>query len=227
MKKPNCPKSVLSFFLGVDYSSESTYIGELKDGTRVRDMNPLWFTGGSQYDELCMSFQEIIRKSGANKLRDDKEWNTTDGKMAQVILCDQLARNCFRGSGESYAYEDTSLTLAKELANQALSKPNSVVSDGEVYGAYGLVCVFPCMHSEKLEDHELALELNAWGKNVTPALGWDFQRKFEIQHKEVIEKFGRYPHRNGQLGRESTKEELAFLENKNELPVWAGGKKFP
>mmetsp|Transcript_19859 Transcript_19859/g.29518 ORF Transcript_19859/g.29518 Transcript_19859/m.29518 type:complete len:247 (-) Transcript_19859:210-950(-) len=225
MKKPDCPKSVLSFYLGVDFSSESTYVDELKDATRVRDINPLWFVGGSEYDELCMPFTEIIRKAGTHELKDVKEWNTTDGKMAQVILCDQLARNCFRGSGESYAYEDISLTLAKELVNQALSKPGSVPSEGEVFGVYGYVCGLPIMHSERLEDHELALDLNDWGKTVTPALGWDFQKKFEIQHKEVIEKFGRYPHRNGELGRVSTEEEVAYLENKDELPTWAGGKK--
>jgi len=90
-----------------------------------------------------------------------------------------------------------------------------------MYGCYGKFCILTLMHSEILEDHEIALKLIDWGRSVSPQMPWAMTKGFLLDHKAVIDRFGRYPHRNIQKNRESTKEELEWLSRKDELPSWA------
>jgi uncharacterized protein (DUF924 family) len=79
------------------------------------------------------------------------------------------------------------------------------------------------MHSESPPDHEAAMNLIAYANSNTPELKnvWDSLEKFELGHKEVVDKFGRYPHRNKAHGRQSTPEEQAWLADVDNLPGWA------
>jgi len=79
------------------------------------------------------------------------------------------------------------------------------------------------MHSECLEDHETCLQVLDWASENSPQLQewWDNSRGYELEHKQVIDEFGRYPYRNKKKGRESTEKELAWLAKEDELPVWA------
>jgi len=91
-------------------------------------MQTFWFGGCPEYDELCKSFCPVIRAVGDKELP-DKFWNTSvDGKMSQLILCDQLSRNCFRGADEAFAYDECSLEIARNLAKcKILSKEESTL----------------------------------------------------------------------------------------------------
>jgi uncharacterized protein (DUF924 family) len=148
---------------------------------------------------------------------------TVDGLTAQMILCDQICRNIFRGDAEAFEYCEISEGIARNLANFLLDGgPSSSVS-GEVYPPYMCIIVLTLMHSEDLADHELSLKVLNHASRTSPHLApwWDKQIPFEIEHKEVVERFGRYPHRNKAKGRESTPEELEWLADVDNLPRWA------
>jgi len=123
---------------------------------------------------------------------------SAEGRLAEIIILDQFSRNMFRGMPLSFAYDPMSLALAQEAI--ALGADQSL-SQGERNFIY-----MPFMHSESLQIHEVAVEL--FRRN-----GQQGNLDYEFKHKEVVEKFGRYPHRNDILGRESTPEEIAFLKN--------------
>jgi uncharacterized protein (DUF924 family) len=124
-------------------------------------------------------------------------WRETErGRLAEVILLDQFARNMFRGTAQQFAADPLALALAQEAVS--LGVDNELTKDE---------CSFlymPFMHSESIEIHEQALLL--FQRN-----GVQSTLDYEIKHKNIIERFGRYPHRNALLGRKSTEEELAFL----------------
>jgi uncharacterized protein (DUF924 family) len=197
-------------------------------------MPPFWYTGGEGYDALCGNFQELVRACGKNTL-DPEEWQTSaDGKMAQLLLCDQFSRNCFRGQDEAFAYDDSAKELARDFSRKLLSSSSnqkvpsmageSSIPPGEIYPPYWHFIVSPLMHSESLDDHKLALDIVDFSLEQGQAhlkTVFERQKDFELQHKKVIDDFGRYPHRNVKLGRESTPEELTWLGNVDELPGWA------
>lgn len=186
-------------------------------------MQKFWFGGGEEYDALCLPFCETIREAGNEQLCDDWWHTTIDGKVSQLILCDQLSRNCFRGDDEAFAYDDCSLGTARSLADGSILETKQSDLTGEFYPPYATFVIMAMMHSESSNDHETCLEVLEWASEKAPQLDhwWDGQRKFELEHKEVIDKFGRYPYRNKKKGRESTKEELEWLANVDELPGWA------
>jgi uncharacterized protein (DUF924 family) len=214
---PERPESVLSFFFGVDYD-DPLHKDILSDGKEVFEkMSSLWYMGGQEYDDLCKPFEGAIRNAGEGVL----PWNDSVEKMmAQLILCDQLARNVFRGTPEAFLYEDTSISIASKLANMALTKDALVEPFCPPY--YSFISV-GLMHSEAKQDHEQCTNLLYKAASEAPHLQqfWDMQMKFEKEHNDVIEKFGRYPHRNTLKGRESTELERLWLADLEHLPSWA------
>ena len=214
--------SVTFYAKGVDYGSETSKT-LLRSGSFVGEMSPIWFyMGNKEYDNLCQPFSDVIRDAARTSF---PEWErSVDPNMAKIVLFDQLSRNCFRGTEEAYAYDHLSQPLARDLSKYALDKDNEKKDysfTGEMYGCYGNFCILTLMHSETLEDHELALKLVEWGKSVAPEMSWDMTKGFLLEHKAVIDRFGRYPHRNKQMRREGTEEEIEWLSRKEELPSWA------
>ncbi len=125
------------------------------------------------------------------------EWRETPrGRLAEIIVLDQFSRNMFRGSREAFASD----TLALALAQVAVAAGDDLkLPEQERVFMY-----MPYMHSESRRIHQVAERLF---KDNGPENNYDF----EMRHKAIIDRFGRYPHRNEVLGRESTKEELLFL----------------
>ena len=125
------------------------------------------------------------------------EWRTEpEGRLAEIIVLDQFSRNMFRESALAFANDSMALALAQEaIACEA----DLTLTQGQRAFLY-----MPFMHSESLQIHEVAVEL--FGKN-----GIKSNLEFEYKHKKIIERFGRYPHRNAVLGRQSTAEEVEFL----------------
>ena len=116
--------------------------------------------------------------------------------LAEIIVLDQFSRNMFRDSPKAFASDTLALVLAQEAIRRNFDKELDKVKRAFLY--------MPFMHSESKEIHDIAMFLFD-----QPGLEDNFN--FEIKHKEIIDRFGRYPHRNDVLGRESTAEELEFL----------------
>jgi uncharacterized protein (DUF924 family) len=118
------------------------------------------------------------------------------GRLAEIIVLDQFSRNLFRDAPQAFAQDPQSLALAQELV---AGQHDAAFTPAQRAFAY-----MPYMHSESLAVHDEALRLFA-----QPGLAYNLG--FEQQHRDIIARFGRYPHRNAVLGRNSTPEELQFL----------------
>ncbi|MCZ8093106.1 MAG: DUF924 domain-containing protein [Acidovorax sp.] len=124
-------------------------------------------------------------------------WRATpEGRLAEILVLDQFSRNVYRDTPRAFAQDALALALAQELV--ASGQDRSLPTAQRVF-AY-----MPYMHSESAVIHEQALKLFAQP-------GMENNLDFERRHKAIIDRFGRYPHRNAILGRSSTPEELAFL----------------
>ena len=223
---PFKPNSVLSFFFGVDFDLGDEARTCMRNGVPLNEMMPIWYGASEEYDKLCQSFIPVVRDAGTRKLSVDSAWNDSiDGKVSQMLLCDQFARNCFRGSDEAFQYDSVAVELSLELCTNLLPERPTEKLVGEMYPPYANFLLLPLMHSESLANHDLGLEVVDWalGGGVPEHLHVHFvnTQQFLGNHREVIERFGRYPHRNMKLGRESTKEELEWLADLENLPGWA------
>ena len=156
----------------------------------------LWWSKDAQIDRLII---ERFSKVHTQAIRCELyEWREiAEGRLAEIIVLDQFSRMMFRELPLSYAYDSLALVLSQEAI--------SIGADKELRPVQRSFLYMPFMHSESLKIHQSAL--NLYQKN-----GLQSNLDFEIKHKEIIEKFGRYPHRNEILGRVSTKEEIEFLE---------------
>ena len=125
------------------------------------------------------------------------EWRTSPhGRLAEIIVLDQFSRNIFRGDARAFAADPLALALSQEAVSVQADRVLAPVERAFLY--------LPWMHSESKAIHEVALRLY---REWTPKENYDF----ELRHKAIIDRFGRFPHRNATLGRESTPEERAFL----------------
>ena len=123
---------------------------------------------------------------------------TAEGRLAEIIVLDQFSRNMFRDSRLSFANDSMALTLAQEAVSVGADKQLTATQRSFLY--------MPFMHSESLKVHQIAVELYK-DNGVQSTL------EFELKHQQIIQQFGRYPHRNKILGRVSTPEEIAFLKH--------------
>lgn len=124
-------------------------------------------------------------------------WRTQPrGRLAEVIVLDQFSRNMHRGTPLAFAQDPLALGLAQEAVAAQADQPLAPSERAFLY--------MPYMHSESRAIHQVAVPLFQAGTTSN-------NHEFELRHQAIIERFGRYPHRNAILGRESTPEELAFL----------------
>lgn len=169
----------------------------------------------------------------------DGTWRVSAGapphaQLAGVILADQFARNVYRGTARAFALDEK----AREWANELRALP---AYRGALPAPHRYFCLLPLMHSEQLDDQELlvaevekelalALEKTkdkqataagaAEGGEPSPAAKmWADIRKYAVAHRDVVAKWGRFPHRNPILGRASTAEEAAGLAD-GSIPRW-------
>ena len=127
-------------------------------------------------------------------------WRATpEGRLAEILVLDQFSRNVYRDTARAFAQDALALALAQELVASGQDRSLPTAQHVFAYMPY-----MPYMHSEAAPIHEQALALFAQP-------GMENNLDFERRHKAIIDRFGRYPHRNAVLGRTSTPEELAFL----------------
>ena len=124
-------------------------------------------------------------------------WRATpQGRLAEIVVLDQFSRNIHRGTPRAFAQDAQALALAQELVAGG--------HDAALPPARKAFAYMPYMHSESAAIHAQAMVLFAQP-------GLENNLRFEIAHRDIIARFGRYPHRNAVLGRASTADELAFL----------------
>lgn len=154
-----------------------------------------YWSKSDEFDNTIRTrFGDLHQKATTGEL---KHWrNSPQGALAEIVILDQFSRNIYRGLPESFASDDLALSLAKDALTKSFDEKLTTTQKIFVY--------MPFMHSESLEDHIRAVQLFS-------AEGLEYNLGFEYKHKTIIEKFGRYPHRNSILGRESTSEEIEFL----------------
>lgn len=159
------------------------------------ETQPNWFAKSDQFDQsLKEKFGNILEQASRAELWSWRK--NADGRLAEILVLDQFSRNIFRDTPRAFAQDSLALALAQEAISQDLDKQLSPEQRSFLY--------MPFMHSESKLIHEFALKL-------FQRLGNPENLEYEIKHKIIIDRFGRYPHRNQILGRESTEEELSFL----------------
>ena len=159
------------------------------------ETQPNWFAKSDQFDQsLKEKFGDILEQASRAELWSWRK--NADGRLAEIIVLDQFSRNIFRDTPRAFAQDSLALALTQEAISQDLDKQLSPEQRSFLY--------MPFMHSESQLIHEFALKL-------FQRLGNPENLEYEIKHKIIIDRFGRYPHRNQILGRESTEEELSFL----------------
>lgn len=154
-----------------------------------------WFTCNQSLDNaIAERFGEVLKSAKKSELF---SWRATPhGRLAEIIVLDQFSRNIYRDTPQAFAQDPLALALAQEAI---LLEMDEHLTNAEKAFLY-----MPFMHSESNIIHEKAVEL-------FNRPGLENNYGFELKHKEIIDRFGRYPHRNEILGRDSTPEEIEFL----------------
>jgi len=155
------------------------------------------------YDKDAALDEEIIKRFSVTHTQATMgelwSWRSdAQGSLAEIIVLDQFSRNMYRGSKRSFAFDPLALALAQ-----------SAIDKGQNQNLPAIQCAFlymPFMHSESPAIHEHAVRLFT-------QLGNAKNLEFEYKHKAIIDRFGRYPHRNDVLGRKSSNEEVEFLKS--------------
>jgi len=173
-----------------------------------------WFMGGAALDqEIGERFRGLVEAAKRGEL--DAWAETVRGRLALVILLDQFTRNIYRGSAEAFASDPKAVALSKSGYDANLFESFDAIEH--------MFMALPMSHAENLELQKRAVAISVraasrarpeWKKMMR--MGVDFARK----HLDVIARFGRFPHRNAVLGRESTPEEKEYLEYLRDAGQW-------
>lgn len=158
-------------------------------------VRPLWFKSTPEFDaQLRDRYESLWEQAADGKL--DHWAETAQGALALVILLDQIPLNIYRGKAQSFSTEAKSRDVAENTIEKGW--------DSELTGEQKAFLYMPFMHSEALEDQDRSVALYE-------AADLKDNLKFAKHHRDLIRRFGRFPHRNAILGRESTAAEQTYL----------------
>lgn len=156
-----------------------------------------WFQKNADFDVLIKDkFAEVYKRAMVGEF--DAWADTADGALALIILFDQMPRNMFRYTPKAFASDYKALNIAKAAVLKGFDQEVPVFKRRFFY--------LPYEHSENLSDQRLSVELFEAIKG-DDELGYDYA----LRHLDVIEKYGRFPHRNKILGRDNTPKEQEYL----------------
>ena len=182
-------RAVLDFWFGAPHSPEH--------GTR-RDV---WFRQDAAFDDLiARSFGPTIETALAGGLEDWDE--SPHGTLARIVVLDQFTRNVFRGTPRAFAGDVFALAAARRMVGEGHDRTLSPYERSFVY--------MPFEHAEDLAAQDIGMQMFGDLARQHPDL--EDSLRWSVRHRDVIARFTRFPHRNDILGRASTAEELAFLE---------------
>jgi len=180
--------------------------GAADDAEIVREKSTLWWNKDPGVDaEIRRRFEMMLDAEIKNEFA---SWSSSPrGQLARVLLCDQFPRNMYRDSPRAFDYDERARKLAREALDTGRDKKLRPVGRVFLY--------LPFEHSEAVDDQTLSLRLyTALVADVPETDRPTYQKflEFARKHKEIIDRFGRFPHRNAILGRQSTAAEAEFLK---------------
>lgn len=154
-----------------------------------------WFSSTPELDkEIAEKYEELWNKATLHEL---EEWSTTPaGSLALVIILDQFPLNMFRDQAKSFSSEKIALAISRKAIK---NKQDKEITKEKLPFLY-----MPFMHSENIDDQNMSVKLYSeknLGENIT----------FAKHHRDIVKKYGRFPHRNTILSRESSEAELIYL----------------
>lgn len=163
--------------------------------------NQHWIKDAAFDRQIEQRFTDVLSAAQCGELW---QWRTNDdgsacalGRLAEIIVLDQFPRNIYRDTGKSFSCDAQALTLSQEaVAHNCLL---------QLSAAQQAFLIMPYMHSESAVVHKQAVAL-------FESIGDADKLRFELRHKEIIDRFGRYPHRNKILQRTSSADEIEFLQ---------------
>ncbi len=184
---PSRAGEVLDFWFGREGDPE---YGQFRDE---------WFRKDPAFDATVTArFSDLYREAAAGDL--DGWLDDAEGCLALVIVLDQFPRNMFRGDGRTHAADGKALEASEYAVEHAL--------DRELPAFQRMFLYMPFMHSENVEDQHRSVELF---ERLAGEAGAPDVVSYAVAHRDIVERFGRFPHRNEILGRETTQEEAVFL----------------
>ena len=180
----------------------SFWFGDLKEGIADPTIAERWFTASTEFDSVCRDrFGRALEDLDIAAWPDDPR-----SKLALIILCDQIPRNIYRGTARAFAYDDIALDTAKQAISSNLDLSLALEERGFFY--------LPFEHSESILDQHTAVGLFSKLRDGAPKDLKSYagnKLRYAQSHRDIVLKFGRFPHRNRVLGRESTQAELEFI----------------
>ena len=181
------PQEVLDFWFGRE--GEEDY-GEFREA---------WFNRDPEFDrEIRDRFEPVYEEAAAGRL--DHWKSEARSCLALIVVLDQFPRNMYRGDARMYAADEKAREAARHAVEHAYDRELS---------PYGRLFMYlPFEHSEELDDQRLSVELF---RGLATEMGSEDLLGYAVRHLEIVERFGRFPHRNEILGRRTTLEESKFL----------------
>lgn len=207
--------AVLSYWFGADYAQPQP-----PGYWAAEEQSKVWFRGGLEVDQhIKDNFGEDISNLAAGSYDD---WmHQPLAALAGIVLADQFTRNVHRGTAQSFALDNKALQWSQHVRT-AWDVKSALPSPPLRYFSY-----MPLMHSEDLQDQELLVQLvkdelaalSQQDLDSAAAKSWADILRFAEAHRDVVKRWGRFPHRNAVLGRQSTHEEEAGLQD-GSIPRW-------
>ena len=181
------PDEVLVFWFGEE------------GGPEYGEFRSRWFQKDEAFDrEVTERFAELHGEAAAGKL---DVWRQEAGSCLALVIClDQFPRNMFRGDARTHATDGDALDAAKYAIERGL--------DRELPALQRMFLYMPFMHAESVEDQRRSMELF---EGLAAEPGGPDVVEYAVGHRDIVERFGRFPHRNALLERETTPEEAEFL----------------
>jgi uncharacterized protein (DUF924 family) len=182
--------AILNFWFG-DSGTEST---------SYEQRRRFWFGKTPEFDQAIREqFHAVYAQAAAGQL--DHWQDTPEGSLALILVLDQFSRNMFRDTAQAFATDPQALAAAKRAIARGF--------DQQLLPIQRIFLYLPLEHSEDLADQQQSVEQFRQLIAASPDLQDTFD--YALRHQSVIERFGRFPHRNRLLGRDTTPEEAEFL----------------
>ena len=181
------------------------WFGELQGGLASDDVKRRWYQSTKGDDEyIAQHFGEIHKLASKGKL---VEWaSSAQGRLALIIILDQFSRHLYRGTADAFRFDSQALELCLAGIERGHDKQLSL--------AERLFFYHPLEHAEDIQHQHTCVALTqefAESLSGQARQEVDNALKYMHEHRDIVEAFGRFPHRNNVLGRESTQDELAYL----------------
>ena len=187
-------------------SLHACWFGGEADESAADRQSTLWWSKSAKLDaELAARFTPMVEAARAGAL--DQWAETAQGALAFILLTDQLPRNIYRGAPAAFASDPMARAVTVDGIERSTDRQLTPIERTFFY--------LPLEHAESLADQERSVSLYTQLSREAPASQGERYRNYldyALRHRRVIERFGRFPHRNAIIGRQSTLEELAYLQ---------------